>query len=33
MDWTGTDAFTLIRHDGRWRITALAYVNDGDVPQ
>jgi hypothetical protein len=27
--WTGTDAFTLIRHEGRWRIASLAYVNEG----
>ena len=26
--WTGVDAFTLIRHDGRWGITSIAYVND-----
>jgi hypothetical protein len=26
--WTGIDAFTLIHHDGRWRITSLGYVND-----
>jgi ketosteroid isomerase-like protein len=28
-EWTGIDAFTLLRHDGRWRIAALAYVTDG----
>jgi ketosteroid isomerase-like protein len=28
-EWTGIDAFTLLRHDGRWRIAALAYSNDG----
>lgn len=32
-DWRGTDAFTLIRHEGRWRIASLAYVNDGGGPQ
>ena len=26
MEWSGIDAFTLMRHDGRWRITSLAYV-------
>jgi len=31
--WTGIDAFTLIRHDGRWRITSVAYVNDEDGPR
>jgi len=31
--WTGVDAFTLIRHDGRWRITSLGYVNDVDGPR
>lgn len=25
-EWEGTDAFTLLRHDGQWRITSLAYV-------
>jgi hypothetical protein len=24
-EWHGTDAFTLMRHEGRWRIVALAY--------
>jgi hypothetical protein len=27
-EWSGTDAFTLMRHDGRWRIVALAYSSD-----
>lgn len=27
-EWQGTDAFTLLRHDGEWRITALAYAAD-----
>lgn len=26
QSWEGTDAFTLLNHDGRWRITALAYA-------
>lgn len=26
--WQGTDAFTLLRHDGEWRITALAFSSD-----
>lgn len=25
-EWRGIDAFTLLRHDGRWRISSLAYV-------
>ena len=25
-EWSGTDAFTLMRHNGRWRITSLAYA-------
>lgn len=32
-EWTGTDAFTLIRHGGRWRITSVSYVNDGEGPR
>lgn len=27
-EWTGTDAFTLLRHGGRWRIASLAYAGD-----
>lgn len=26
--WKGIDAFTLMRHDGRWRIVALAYTDE-----
>jgi hypothetical protein len=26
-EWTGTDAFTLMRHNGRWRIASLAYAS------
>lgn len=26
--WSGIDAFTLLRHDGRWRITAIAFQPD-----
>ena len=33
MDWTGTDAFTLIRHEGRWRITSVAYISDEGGPR
>jgi hypothetical protein len=25
--WRGIDAFTLMQHDGRWRIVALAYTD------
>lgn len=28
-EWEGTDAFTLMRHDGRWRIVSLAFAGDG----
>ncbi len=28
MEWTGTDAFTLLRHGGAWRISSLAYASD-----
>ena len=27
-DWSGVDAFTLMRLDGRWKIVALAYAGD-----
>lgn len=26
--WRGYDAFTMLLHDGRWRIAALAYVSE-----
>lgn len=29
MEWTGTDVFTLLRHDGRWRIASLVFVPEG----
>lgn len=29
MEWEGTDAFTLMKHDGRWRIVSLAFAGDG----
>jgi hypothetical protein len=25
--WRGIDAFTLMKHDGRWRIVSLAYTD------
>ncbi|MCB9899081.1 MAG: hypothetical protein H6825_13830 [Planctomycetes bacterium] len=28
MEWTGVDAFTLVRHDGRWRVVGVCYVAD-----
>jgi len=28
-EWEGTDAFTLMRHDGQWRIVSLAFQSDG----
>jgi len=24
-EWSGVDAFTLMKHDGRWKIVSLAY--------
>lgn len=27
--WEGVDAFTLMEHEGRWRIVALAFASDG----
>jgi len=27
-EWTGVDTFTLLRHNGEWRIVALAYAID-----
>lgn len=27
-EWEGTDVFTLLRHDGRWRIASLVFVPD-----
>jgi hypothetical protein len=29
-EWRGIDAFTLMRHDGEWRISSLAYVSDSE---
>ena len=31
-EWEGVDAFTLLRHAGRWRIVALAYVATNGGP-
>jgi len=28
FEWEGTDAFTLMKHEGRWRIVSLAYAAD-----
>jgi hypothetical protein len=28
-EWEGTDAFTLLRHGGRWRIASLAFLSSG----
>jgi hypothetical protein len=30
MEWEGTDAVTLLRHEGRWRIVALVFASDAD---
>ena len=27
-EWSGVDAFTLMKHDGRWRIVAIAFASD-----
>jgi hypothetical protein len=27
-EWSGIDAFTLMKHDGRWRIVSLAFAGD-----
>lgn len=31
--WSGVDAFTLVRHEGRWRIATLVYVSDSGGAQ
>lgn len=28
-EWEGTDAFTLLRHEGRWKIVSLVFASDG----
>lgn len=28
MKWSGIDAFTLLKFDGRWKIVSLSYVSD-----
>jgi hypothetical protein len=34
QEWTGIDAFTLLRFEGRWRISSIAYMStDGDGPR
>jgi hypothetical protein len=33
QEWTGIDAFTLLRHDGQWRIVSLTYANDPGAPR
>lgn len=33
QEWTGVDAFTLMRFEGRWRIVSLAYSNDENGPR
>jgi hypothetical protein len=32
QEWEGVDAFTLMRHEGRWRIVSLAFRSDGGGP-
>jgi hypothetical protein len=27
-EWSGIDAFTLMKHDGRWKIVALAFAGE-----
>lgn len=29
MEWDGTDSFSLMRFEGRWRIVALSFAADG----
>lgn len=31
-EWEGVDAFTLMQHEGRWRIVSLAFQSDGGGP-
>lgn len=28
-EWEGTDAFTLLKHEGSWRIVSLVFASDG----
>ena len=28
MEWEGVDSFSLLRHDGQWRITSLTFMPD-----
>jgi hypothetical protein len=30
--WEGVDAFTLMQHEGRWRIVSLAFQSNGGGP-
>lgn len=30
QEWEGSDAITLMRHQGRWRIASLAFASDGE---
>ena len=30
MEWEGTDAFTLLRFDGEWKISSLAFLSDSE---
>jgi hypothetical protein len=30
MEWEGTDAFTLLKHEDQWRISSLAYMPDSE---
>jgi hypothetical protein len=27
MQWQGIDAFTLMKHEGRWRIVSVAFTD------
>jgi hypothetical protein len=31
-EWDGVDAFTLVEHEGRWRIASLAFRGEGGGP-
>jgi hypothetical protein len=32
LEWEGVDAFTLLQHEGRWRIVSLAFTSHGGGP-
>jgi len=32
MEWAGKDLFTLMKHEGKWRIVSLAFESDENSP-